>query len=306
MRHRVLLAVAIVGQCACGSSSTAPTGALVGGPAVTGVFLGPSPGHALVVGDEMQLIASVQFSNGNVKKTGATTQAGWSSSNPAVLTVSSSGVVRIVAPGEADVSVTFQGFSRGLHFVAWPRGAFELRGVVRSASGVPVQGARVQIGSLETTSEPGGRFTVAVEQPGLIARAFAIHDDYEVGSVDDVRPEHLTRGVDLVLISSPDRVYLRVRGHNVCADHPAAAAFLWPLATFAVQRPGLVTLVGPGFITPFTGSSHLLSRVAPLAGAPQYESLPKVVDGGYSYTWSESPDYPTCPQDYDMTIAHPR
>jgi hypothetical protein len=304
MLHRVLFVVVAVGQCACGSSSTAPTGPVVGGPAVTGVFLGPSPSHLLVVGDEMQLTASVQFSNGNVK-TGATTQAGWSSSNPAVLTVSSSGVVRIVAAGEADVIVTFQRFSRGLHLVAWPSGAFELRGLVHSDGGVPVQGARVHIGVIETTSDLAGRFTAAVEQARTVGSAFAIHDDYEVGSVDIVRPQHVTSGIDLVLMPSPDRVYLRVRGHDVCTEHPRVAD-VWPLATFAVQRPGLVTLVGPGFKTPFTGSSHLLSRVPPVAGSRQYEDLPKVVDGGYTYTWSESPDYLTCPRDYDMTIAHPR
>jgi Big-like domain-containing protein len=303
MLHRVLFIVAVVGQCACGSPSTVPTAPVVAGPTVTGVFVGPSPDHALVVGDQMQLTASVRFSNGNVK-TGATTQAGWSSSNPAVLTVSSSGVVRIVAVGEADVIVTFQGFSTSLHLVAWPSGAFEVRGVVHSDSGVPVQAARVHVGGIETTSDLAGRFTVAVQQARMVGSAFAIHDDYEIGLVDQVRPQHLSNGVDLVLTPSPDRVYLRVRGHDVCTEHPRVAD-VWPLATFAVQHTGLVTFALP-FTTPFTGSSHLLSRIPPVSGIPQYEDFPKVVDGGYTYTWSESPDYLICPQDYDMTIAHPR
>jgi hypothetical protein len=303
MLHRVLFVAAVVGQCACGSPGTVPTAPVVGGPAVTGVFLGPSPDHALVVGDQMQLTASVRFSNGNVK-TGATTQAGWSSSDPAVLSVSSSGVVRIVGVGEADVIVTFQGFSRSLHLVAWPSGAFDLRGVVHSDSGVPVQDARVHVGGIETTSDPAGRFTVAVEQARMDGSAFAIHDYYEVGSVDQVRPQHLTNGLELVLTPSPDRVYLRVRGHDVCAEHPRVAD-VWPIATFAVHHTGLVTFALP-FATPFTGSSHVLSRIPPGSGMPQYENFPGVVEGGYTYTWSEVPDYPSCRQDYDMTIAHPR
>jgi len=76
------------------------------------------------------------------------------------------------------------------------------------------------------------------------------------------------------------------------------------MATFTMQHTGLVTLAAP-FTTPFTGSTYVLSRLPLVAGA-RPDFIPTVVDGGYTYTWREDPDYPLCPQDYDMTIAHPR
>jgi hypothetical protein len=288
-----------------------PAAPLAAAPAVVAVFAG-AVSQTRTVGEETQLTASVQFSDGHFK-TGATTQVAWSSSDAGVLTVSASGVMRIVSAGEADVTATFQGIAGRSHVIAWPADPTEVRGTVRSTTGAPIEGARVHVGRFETISDSAGRFTVRTKQPRVLTGTFAtaIHDEYEVAPVD-LRPEHVRTPIDLALNPLPGRVYLRARGHNVCTELPAEAIDARRIATFAVQSGGIVKLVWTGpepALAPFVGSGNALVSIEPHQGAPlrYYLSAADVtVEGGHTYKWVEDYDYEVCPQDYDVTIAHPR
>ena len=146
--------------------------------------------------------------------------------------------------------------------------AAELRGVVRSSDGAPVQGARVHVGNFETTSDIAGRFVVTTDQPHTVRRAVAIHDDYEAASVE-LRPEHLVTGVDLVLSPSPDRVYVRARGHNVCTERQLDLLGGRQFSTFAVLRGGPFGVVAELRDSPFDiGGGAFLYRVSPRTSIP--------------------------------------
>jgi uncharacterized protein YjdB len=80
---------------ACGSSSTAPS-------AVNTVTV---TGAAPAVGATAQYSAVANLANGTTEN--VTTTATWSSSNPAIATVSSTGLVTAVAAGSASISATF-------------------------------------------------------------------------------------------------------------------------------------------------------------------------------------------------------
>jgi hypothetical protein len=228
-RHAAGLVMLVIAQGACGGrpAPTAPASASAA-PAVVAVFVQAPPGVSAndqVVGQETQLSASVRFADGRVKS-GATTQISWASSTPSVAAVSPSGVMRIVSAGEAEVSAMFEGVSGRAHVYAWPGDRVELRGTIRSSSGAPIAGARVTTTSnfrfprAETTSDADGRFRLGgIDQPTAFGDIVAIHDDYDVASVP-FRPDQLATGIDVVLQSSPDRVYARVRGSNMCAEHP--------------------------------------------------------------------------------------
>lgn len=80
---------------ACGSSSTAPS-------AVNTVTV---TGAAPAVGATAQYSAVANLSNGSTEN--VTTSATWTSSNPDLATVSSTGLVTAVAAGNVSISATF-------------------------------------------------------------------------------------------------------------------------------------------------------------------------------------------------------
>lgn len=82
------------------STPTNPT------PSVTGVAVA---GNASTIGVSAQFTATATLSDGTSQN--VTAKATWSSSNPAVATVTSGGVVTAVAVGEADVTATYVGVS---------------------------------------------------------------------------------------------------------------------------------------------------------------------------------------------------
>src|SRR5579884_763904 len=106
MRSRVAMAVlASALAISCGSNSTnpvtpTPTGAKVTSVAVASVQTSAS---------SIQLKATAQMSDNTSKD--VTSAAAWTSSNTALATVSSGGLVTIVGSGELDVTATYQGVS---------------------------------------------------------------------------------------------------------------------------------------------------------------------------------------------------
>jgi hypothetical protein len=86
------------GFSACSSSPTAPSTSSI---TVTG--------SVPAVGQTSQLTAKAILSNGTLQD--VTTQAMWSSSNTAVATVTSSGLLKVLQVGAADITATYQSVS---------------------------------------------------------------------------------------------------------------------------------------------------------------------------------------------------
>jgi hypothetical protein len=115
------LAVAAVG---CGESPTSPTpiGGGGGSRTVTGLTIGGSV--TVSQGGTSQLTATAQYSDQTSDT--VTSQATWTSSNPAVATVSATGLLTAVGTGSADVTATFQS-ATGRRTVQISAARFDLR-----------------------------------------------------------------------------------------------------------------------------------------------------------------------------------
>src|SRR5438477_16324 len=96
-RTRCLTALAVFLLPACGNDSTAPPQ-----PAVASVAVAPST-SSLTVGDTVRLAATVKDASGNVLSARVVT---WASSNPAVATVSGTGLVTGVRADAQQVMIT--------------------------------------------------------------------------------------------------------------------------------------------------------------------------------------------------------
>lgn len=95
MFKRACLVLLLISASACHSNPTAPTADSI---AVTGTV--PS------VGQTSQLRAKVTLSNGTSQD--VTAQATWSSSNTTVATVTTGGLLKVLQPGAADITATYQ------------------------------------------------------------------------------------------------------------------------------------------------------------------------------------------------------
>src|SRR3989442_11982905 len=105
MTKTLLLAAALLMDIACNDSTSPPP---PGPPTVASIAVAPSPG-TLLVGSTAQLTATAKDSAGSV----LTGRAGtWASSNPALATVSATGVVTGVAVGPATIMATAGGEKR--------------------------------------------------------------------------------------------------------------------------------------------------------------------------------------------------
>jgi hypothetical protein len=107
----VLLGAALMCTAACGRSSnpsapTAPTTATVSAVTVT---------SGSRTSSTIQLAASARMSDGNVRD--VTNTSAWQSSNSALATVSSAGLVTFFGSGDVDVRATYQNVSGTLHLV---------------------------------------------------------------------------------------------------------------------------------------------------------------------------------------------
>src|SRR5579862_3153870 len=99
MRLRAVVLLALVST-ACGSSSTSPSSV------ITSLSISGAATLA-AIGQTTQLSATVTFSGGKAQD--VTGSVAWASSNTAVATVSSAGLVTALAFGTATISATYQG-----------------------------------------------------------------------------------------------------------------------------------------------------------------------------------------------------
>jgi len=114
MRPRLLVALLLLaaGFIACGDDNQPPGPS---SPSTVSPFLGPPKSLQVTgnlsfsfIGESRQLTASATFDGGAVRN--VTSQAEWSSSNPAVATVTA-GLVRVVSFGDTQITATYRGIT---------------------------------------------------------------------------------------------------------------------------------------------------------------------------------------------------
>jgi hypothetical protein len=142
---------------ACGrNNSDATTPTSPSAPTVTSVAV---TGSAPTIGLAAQFTATATLSNGVTQN--VTSQATWQSSNAAVATVNSAGVVTAVAIGEVDVTATYQSVAGRARITVVPA-SFSLSGVVTDAtSGGVLPNINMQI-----VSGPGVGATTRTDAAG--------------------------------------------------------------------------------------------------------------------------------------------
>ena len=119
--------------------STAPQPAI---PPPPGAFRLDLTAPSIAPGDSVQLTAKAVKSDDSVED--VSSRALWSSSNPRVLEISSEGVARGVARGEAMITVRYQSRNASTRAFVLPPGTYRLGGAVTD-SGFPVVGAVVAV-----------------------------------------------------------------------------------------------------------------------------------------------------------------
>jgi hypothetical protein len=107
-----LLSAAAATSCG-GSSTSAPT------PSTASVRSVSITGVAPIIGITAQFSATATFTDGTTQV--VTSQAEWRSSNAVVVTVSGTGIVTGVGPGEADVTATFNSVAGSQHVMVTER-----------------------------------------------------------------------------------------------------------------------------------------------------------------------------------------
>ena len=117
------MAVTVAFAAACGSSNSANPVGPSGQPTVTALDVTGSA--TVTVPQTIQFTATARLSDGTTQN--VTTSASWQSSNVAVVTISSLGVVTAVQPGTATITAIYQALSRSF--------------TVTSASSVPSHGS---------------------------------------------------------------------------------------------------------------------------------------------------------------------
>jgi hypothetical protein len=103
----ILLVVPIAG---CGSSPASPT------PTSSASVSSVAVASASTSGASFQLTATARMSDGTTQD--VTRTAAWDTSNPALATVSPTGMVTILGGGELDVRATYRGVMGSLHLLA--------------------------------------------------------------------------------------------------------------------------------------------------------------------------------------------
>lgn len=174
MRVEFVLAFVVVAcagaQAACGSDGARPVSTPAAPAAtVSRVTVNGTPPE---IGQTSQLTATATLSDGSTQD--VTRLATWQSSNASSATVSSSGLVTGIAPGESDISATYQSVSGSQRVVIAAR-TFSVSGVITdSETGQPLQRAEVQAldgaqaGKTSPPTDAAGAFTLSGLSPGMV------------------------------------------------------------------------------------------------------------------------------------------
>jgi carboxypeptidase family protein/Big-like domain-containing protein/all-beta uncharacterized protein len=204
---------ATVAACAKNNNSSNPP--TTPSPTVTSVAV---TGSAPLVGLSAQLTATASLSNGTTQN--VTSQATWQSSNTTLATVNNAGVVTGVAPGEVDITATYQSVA-GRSRLTIVNATYSLSGTVTDAtSGGILPNINMQITSgpstgLATKTDAAGAYTLT----GVLAGAATVSASavgYETQAKTATVVGNTT--LDFVLVRVPAcRYTLSVTSQNVPA-----------------------------------------------------------------------------------------
>jgi len=169
--YRMVLCGALVANSACDSNKPSPAVAPTPTPSTITAVIVAGISAGLGVGQSVQLTASVVRSDGT--RSDATTSATWQSSDAAVATVSTAGLLTAIGFGDAEVTATVESV-RGTAHVAVVRSTpppirYELTGVVHESAPTtttPVSGATVGIHFVGCPSCPRDNETTSTDQAG--------------------------------------------------------------------------------------------------------------------------------------------
>jgi hypothetical protein len=247
---------------------------------ISGVPVAPA------VGQSAQLTATVTLPDGT--RLNATSQATWQSSAVGIATVTSSGLLSIVAPGEADVNATLEGVRGSAHLsIAAAKRGFDISGVVRESApteNVLLSGATVGIHFAgcptcpqegpEATTDDQGRFTLTgIETAGFTLWARKPGYDptpFNIAMLPrDQRPD---------ISIAPTFSTIREFTQGTCPSDRSPR-----VVTFAVHHDGLITFTS--FAPPAVDGEQLsfgrLGEPALLFFMHSGQSLP--IKGGFRY-----------------------
>ena len=165
--------------CAGSAATTAPSPVVSTAAAPTVASVAVS-GSAPLAGASSQFSATVTLSDGTTQS--MTNQAGWSSSDTSVASVSASGTVTGVAAGDADITATYQTISGRAHVtVVRPAPtAFTISGTLRDGTSggvlprVLVQATDSTGTARSATTDASGGYAIAGVSPGPITLTVAI------------------------------------------------------------------------------------------------------------------------------------
>ena len=173
---------------------------------------GTSPG----LGGAQQFTATVSFSDGSSQA--ATDQVSWQSSATNIAQVTSTGLVVGVAPGEADIRATYGTVSGSLRVtIASPgAGTFTVSGTVTdSFSGGRLPGVNVAIGSLTTTTDGTGNYSLTGIAGGSVT-VVASASNYVTGQQAITLTGNVT--VNFVLVRVPPTATVTIQ-NTPCRDN---------------------------------------------------------------------------------------
>jgi hypothetical protein len=113
----VTVSIVAIGLSGC-SGPTGPSVAAVSAPSVISLTISSSIRLVTPVpnGQTLQFIATANFSDGS--QSDVTPRTSWSASSAEVATVSPTGLLQTLRPGDVDVSASFGGLSTTVHIVA--------------------------------------------------------------------------------------------------------------------------------------------------------------------------------------------
>src|SRR2546423_6746116 len=132
MKRVCLFAIASFGVAAlvaCGGKGAALSPAA---PSTSGSVSAIAVTSAAASSSTMQLTATARMTDGNTRD--VTTASQWTSSNLSIATISSTGLLTVVASGDVDARATYQGVTGSMHLTVTRTQRFVLSGVAHAAS----------------------------------------------------------------------------------------------------------------------------------------------------------------------------
>ncbi len=168
---------------ACSQSVTTPTQVPTPGPAQLTRLNVTGNSAMTAIAETSQLTVAATFSDGGVKD--VTRDTTWTSTNPSVMVVSSTGLVTVVRFGASMILGRYQTQTVSLSVTATPPGTFIVSGVVSEPGQGPVADLRViDTASFQSTqTNQDGRYSLALLPSSQVHLRFE-KDGYEPAELD--------------------------------------------------------------------------------------------------------------------------